>query len=68
VSRIDANAGVGGDQAFVYIGASAFGGDATGQLRYIDGVLMGSTDADSEAEFSVVLVGAPVVLSGDLLL
>jgi Ca2+-binding RTX toxin-like protein len=68
VSRIDANAALAGDQAFTYIGANSFSADATGQLRFVDGVLMGSTDADAEVEFAVYLSGSPTVLMADFLL
>jgi hypothetical protein len=48
---------VSGDQAFSFIGTSAFGANATGQLRANDlgstVVLQGSTDADRSAEFEV---------------
>ena len=68
LSLIDANTALGGDQAFVFIGSAAFGGDATAQLRYAGGVLYGSVDADSDAEFAVVLTGAPALVAGDFIL
>lgn len=64
LSTIDANPATATNNAFTFIGASAFGADATGQLRYVYnsvskiGVLYGSTDADSAAEFSIELTGA----------
>ena len=68
VSRIDANATLGGDQAFTFIGGAAFSADATGQLRYAGGVLYGSVDADADAEFAIALSGAPALLAADFLL
>jgi Ca2+-binding RTX toxin-like protein len=68
VSRIDANTALDGNQAFTFIGAAAFGGDATGQLRYEGGVLYGSVDADADAEFALVLTGTPALLAADFLL
>jgi Ca2+-binding RTX toxin-like protein len=61
---IDANVLVGGNQAFTWIGGSAF--TAAGQLRYnmTTGILQGSTDADAAAEFEIQLVGAPALVVG----
>ena len=60
VQDIDANTGVAGDQAFTWIGSAAFSG--AGQLRYADGILQGSVDADATPEFEVELAGAPPLL------
>lgn len=72
LSVLDANATMAGQQDFRFIGAAAFGADATGQLRYVfDGstlMLYGSTDADAAPEFKVQVVGATVLGAGDLLL
>ncbi|MGC4095936.1 MAG: calcium-binding protein [Nitrospira sp.] len=62
LSAIDANALVTGNQAFTYIGGAAF--TAAGQLRYADGMLQGSTDGDTAAEFEIQLVGAPALSVG----
>jgi len=62
LTAIDANALVSGNQAFTYIGSSAF--TAAGQLRYAGGVLSGSTDADAASEFQIQLVGAPTLVVG----
>ncbi len=53
---IDANVLVGGNQAFTYIGSNTF--TAAGQLRYntTTGLLQGSTDADTAAEFELQLI------------
>ncbi|MBS0165623.1 MAG: hypothetical protein JSR29_06065 [Nitrospira sp.] len=62
LTTIDANTLVSGNQAFTYIGSAAF--TAAGQLRYAGGILQGSTDADTVAEFEVQLVGAPAPADG----
>ncbi|EJM61988.1 parallel beta-helix repeat (two copies) [Pseudomonas sp. GM50] len=44
--------------AFTFIGSNAFDpADATGQLRFADGILYGSVDADATPEFEIQLVG-----------
>lgn len=63
LSLLDGNAASEGRQAMHFIGTAAFGGDATGQLRYVyDAVngkvmLYGSIDADTAAEFAVQVTG-----------
>lgn len=59
LSTIDANTSLAGNQAFTYIGSAAF--TVAGQLRYAGGILSGSTDADTVAEFEIQLVGAPAL-------
>jgi Ca2+-binding RTX toxin-like protein len=59
---IDANTLVSGNQAFSYIGGAGF--TAAGQLRYAGGILQGSTDGDTAAEFEIELVGAPALVVG----
>ncbi len=59
---IDANTLVTGNQAFTYIGSAAF--TAAGQLRYSGGILQGSTDGDTAAEFEIQLVGTPALSVG----
>jgi Ca2+-binding RTX toxin-like protein len=66
VSTLDANVLLPGNQAFAFIGSAAF--TAAGQLRYSGGVLQGSTNANTAAEFEIRLVGAPVLLGADILL
>ena len=62
LANIDANVVLFGNQAFTWIGSSAF--TAAGQLRYAGGVLSGSTDVDAAAEFQITLVGAPALFVG----
>ena len=66
LSTIDANVSVSGNQAFSWIGGAAF--TAAGQLRYntTTGILQGSTDGDTAAEFEIELVGAPALSVGGL--
>ncbi len=68
---IDADTGTAGDQAFSFIGASAFSGTA-GELRYeFDGVdtwVQGDIDGDSAADFEIVLTGGYPMAAGDFFL
>ena len=72
LSRIDANSGVEGDQAFTWIGAGAFSG-AAGELRVRDDGgyrwLEGDVNGDGAADFSILFyaTAAPQV-QGDFLL
>jgi serralysin len=56
---VDANTGATGDQGFTWRGNSAF--NAPGQVRWYasgtDRILAGSTDADTQAEFEIALIG-----------
>jgi len=68
---VDANTALTGDQAFTFLGAvSTFTGDATGQLRFdaATHILYGSTDADTAAEFAIVLTGVSSLAGTDLVL
>jgi serralysin len=69
LSTIDANTALAGNQAFTFIGAESFSAaDATGQVRFQNGVLYGSTDADTAVEFMVRLTGVATLTAADLLL
>jgi Ca2+-binding RTX toxin-like protein len=63
VSGIDADLGLAGNQAFTWIGGKAFS-DA-GQLRYLwsgnSTLIQGNTDADTAAEFEILLKGRLVL-------
>jgi serralysin len=65
---LDANAALGGNQAFTFIEANPFSGNATGQVRFEAGFLYGSTDSDMAAEFVIKLAGVDSITAGDLLL
>lgn len=69
LQTLDANAALDGNQSFTFIGGAAFdGSDATGQVRFRSGVLYGSTDADTTAEFVINLTGVASINAADLLL
>ena len=69
--QIDADAVRSGNQAFEYIGASAFSGDA-GELRAVgsggDTVVRGDVDGDGKADFSILIACISGVRSADFLL
>lgn len=61
LSTIDANVMLANDQAFRFV--TSFSADATGQVRYANGLVQISTDADTQAEFEIALLGiAPATL------
>ena len=71
LAAIDADAGLGGDQAFVWRGAGAFTG--LSQLRYTvvgsDKFIEANVSGDLAADFQIVLVGyAGTPNSGDFVL
>jgi len=66
LSMLDAMSGTTGDQAFTFIGSAEF--TAAGQLRFQDGVLYASNDADAIAEFSVALTGVASLSESDFVL
>jgi Ca2+-binding RTX toxin-like protein len=63
---IDADTTAAGDQAFSFVGASAFTSVA-GELRYAAGLLQGDTNGDGVADFEVHLTVASLV-AGDFFL
>ncbi|HTU12569.1 MAG TPA: M10 family metallopeptidase [Allosphingosinicella sp.] len=69
LSAIDAVRGTGADDAFAWIGAAAFSGQA-GQLRAeaLGGktMIQGDTDGDGRADLAI-LVASPAILAGDFL-
>ena len=69
LSGIDANSTLTGDQAFAWIGASAFSG-AAGQLHYTRGVLSGDINGDGIPDFEirVQFSGGGTFDAGDLFL
>lgn len=75
LAAIDANAATTTiNNAFTFIGSKAFSTNATAQLRYTYdaikgyGVLYGSTDADTAAEFSIQITGVAALGAGDFIL
>ncbi|MFZ3185740.1 MAG: calcium-binding protein [Pseudomonas sp.] len=68
LSTLDANAGSATtNEAFSFIGSAAFNVNATGQLRFAGGILYGSTDADTAAEFEIQLIGVSSLTSVDFI-
>jgi Ca2+-binding RTX toxin-like protein len=71
LSQIDASYAAAGDQAFSFIGTTAFSNTA-GELRYaFDGTdtrLQADIDGDGLADFEIVLSGAVTPLAGDFIL
>jgi serralysin len=75
LGAIDAKTGVSGDQAFTFIGTSAFpgGGSAgAGKLRYeqigSETHILGDVNGDKIADFMIVLTGQLDLQSGDFIL
>ncbi|MBB6341755.1 Ca2+-binding RTX toxin-like protein [Pseudomonas fluvialis] len=70
LSALDAVlASTGTNEAFTFIGSAAFSAtNASAQLRFSDGVLYGSVNADSAAEFEIRLVGVASLQSSDFIL
>ena len=62
---IDAERHLGGNQAFHFIGTSAFSGD-DGELRFKNGVLQGDTNGDRIADIEIRVVGT--LVAGDVIL
>ena len=70
LTTIDWNTTLSGDQAFNFIGASAFTATA-GQVRYSGGVLQFNTDTDTAVEYEILITGTPpasLTVGADLLL
>ena len=71
LSPIDANVLLSGNQAFSFIGTSAFSG-AAGQLRYqvqgSDAYVMADIDGDRVADFVVMLQGVASMTATDFIL
>jgi Ca2+-binding RTX toxin-like protein len=71
ISGWDANTGVGGDQAFSFVGSAAFSSTA-GELRAFlsgaDTVIQGDINGDSVADFQIYLTGNIAIVSSDFTL
>jgi Ca2+-binding RTX toxin-like protein len=70
LAQVDANAGLGGDQDFTFIGNTAFH-DVAGELRYeiINGntYVYGDTNGDGLADLMIRLDGSHALVSGDFI-
>ena len=63
---LDANPLTAAVDAFTFIGSNAFDpANATGQLRFADGILYGSVNADATPEFEIQLVGVKELHASD---
>ena len=63
---LDANPLTAAVDAFTFIGSNAFDpANATGQLRFADGILQGSVNADATPEFEIQLVGVQALHASD---
>jgi parallel beta-helix repeat protein len=65
-TAMDANPATAARDHFTFIGSAVFSSDATGELRFSDGVLQGSSNADATAEFEVQLVGVNELRAVDI--
>jgi Ca2+-binding RTX toxin-like protein len=66
VSAIDANSGVAGNQAFLFINNAAF--TALGQARYANGILEFNSTGNNNIDMSIALTGNPVITGASLVL
>lgn len=64
---IDANTSVAGDQAFTFIGKSAFHHKA-GELRFADGMLSGDVNGDAGTDFKIAVANLATLSKGDFYL
>lgn len=67
LAAIDAKSTVAGNQAFHFIGSTAFG-DHAGELRFARGTLQGDLNGDGTADFSIRLAGVAHVAEADFIL
>lgn len=73
LSGIDANTALAGDQAFAFLGKTAFSGVA-GQLIFRtisgtqDSLVLGDVNGDGTADFSIRMLGAQLFSAGDFVL
>ena len=66
LTGLDANPETAAMDGFRFIGSAAFSADATGELRFADGVLQGSQNANGTPDFEVRMVGVDELRSVDL--
>jgi Ca2+-binding RTX toxin-like protein len=63
---IDANANLGGNQAFSFIGSTAF--SAAGQVRFENGMVYANVDSDLGADLQIELTGVSSLTAGNFIL
>lgn len=66
LSKIDANSGRNGDQAFKFVGSAAFTKTA-GELRYEGSTVYGDVDGDGIADFSVNIANSYALSGSDFI-
>jgi serralysin len=64
---IDANGNAVGDQAFLFIGSSAFHGKA-GELNFRSGIVSGDVNGDGLADFQIKVMNLSALSGSDFLL
>jgi len=67
LSAIDAIFGTAANDAFAFIGSSAFS-NVAGQVRYAGGFVYADVNGDSVADLTIQLSGAPVLTTADFVL
>ena len=67
LSALDANAKMAKDQAFNFIGSSAFSGKA-GELRYDGTTIYGDVDGNGVADFSIIISNHATLSGSDFIL
>ncbi|MNG17449.1 Poly(beta-D-mannuronate) C5 epimerase 2 [compost metagenome] len=68
LSTLDANTATTTNDAFRSVIGSTTAFTAAGQLKVVNGVLYGNTDADSTAEFAIQLTGITSLSTSDFIL
>jgi hypothetical protein len=67
LATIDANTRLSGDQAFAFIGGTAFTRVA-GQLRFAGGVIQADVNGDAQADMEIAIQGVSTLLAADFIL
>ena len=67
LAGVDAKSGMAGDQAFTFIGSSAFSG-TSGELRYAGGDLSGDYNGDGKADFHITISNLHALTAQDFIL
>ena len=74
LKTIDANAGMAGNQAFVFIGSDSFAHyhqthpGVIGMIRFAGGVLQGNVNGNLSADFEIKVMGVSTLTGADFLL
>ena len=68
LSAIDANAGLAGDQAFLFIGSALFSATGRGQVRFSGGQVQGDSNGDGVADMFINMTGVVAMSATDFVL